>query len=682
MGEIGMSQSSSPVSFLSHRQAEFALVADLGRLRAAATSMALDDLARGIEHARSSVAEHRFSIAVVGEFNRGKSTFINALLGKEILPADIAPTSATINRVTYGLKSTVRVVFKDGAGEESVDIGKLAEYVTKLTPEAEAIASKVEEAIVYYPVPFCKNNVDIVDTPGLNDDVAMTEVTLSVLPRVDAAILVVMATAPFSQTEAAFLEKLLVEYGLGSVLFVVTAIDRLRRQSEREQIVDTVKERITDYIRQYAVRRLGEGTAACADYLRRVGEPRVFGVSGYDGLAGKMEGDEAKLAASRFPEFEAFLERFLTEESGLVVLKTHAERIAGFAGSLGREAASRLASPALADYGPAEESLGELLGRLEWLAMDAKNRLDEQCREAQTNMRSLLHASPPGLLEAAGIALAAVNLVADDLEPPRLSAYVKEWDGRLTEALNAAARRRAVELLPALKLRIEQAVSVLVRFALVFDRVMLHVRSAAPPHGEASAYRAHPAPMMESLAFTAGFDSTETSGAVQRLFDAHTEERRKGLAEVFAMMDGWAAGIEIQPMAATGPKFTKKAVDVFRIEKFKIDLKARFTERISQHLQATWTAREQRLHRQVAETFAAPARKIDQAMDEIRSQRDQLQGDRQRRIAWHEHERLRLEQMDTEIRGIHERARVLSKELHALHFKVLPKALSGRAGET
>jgi len=675
-----VNDSSSSVSFLSHRQAEFALVAELGRLRAAAAGLALEDLAGRIEEARSSIESHHFSIAVVGEFKRGKSTFINALLGKEILPADIVPTSATINRVTYGLKPTVRVVFRDGGREQTIDVSDLPEFVTKLTPEAETVASTVQEAIVYYPVPFCRNNVDIIDTPGLNDNPAMTEVTLDVLPRVDAAILVVLATAPFSQTEAVFLEKLLVEYGLGSVVFVVTAIDRLRHRTDRENIVSTVRERIADCIRQHAVKRFGEGTEAFENYLRRVGEPRVFGVSGYDALTGKMDGDEAKLVESRLPEFEEFLERFLTEESGLVVLKTHAERVTTFANSLVRETATRLGSQAPAGEGPLDGAPGALLGHLEWLAQDAKDRLDEQRREAQAHLRSLFQGAPGIMLDAAGKCLADLSASVEDLDPPRLASYLKGWEDKLTEALHAAALRCAYQWLPELRPRIEEGIAGLVRFAVVYDRVMLHARSATPRNEATPHIRPFPAPMVQSLGCTAGFDGTDTEGAVQILFDAYASERKAGLRDALAMTKGWSAGIDIQPMAAAGPNFTRKAMDLIRIEKFKMQLRAKFTETVSQHLQQTWGAREQALDRQVAEAFAFLARQIEQALDEMRAVRAQLLSERQRWIAWEEHERRRIEQVDAEVRGIHERARALARELHALQFKVLPKTASGQAG--
>jgi hypothetical protein len=87
--------------------------------------------------------------------------------------------------------------FRNGRREE-VPFDKLADYVTQLTNESEAVAKTIKEAIVYYPSPYCQNNVDVYDTPGLNDSNAMTDVTLSVLPRTDAAIMVILAQSPFS----------------------------------------------------------------------------------------------------------------------------------------------------------------------------------------------------------------------------------------------------------------------------------------------------------------------------------------------------------------------------------------------------------------------------------------------------------------------------------------------------
>ena len=107
------------------------------------------------------IEESSFSVAVVGEFKRGKSTFINALLGSEVLPSDVLPCSATLNRVTYGMKPAVRIRFHDGE-DAIIGISDLPAYVTKLSSESEQVAARVREAVVAYPTPFCERNVDII----------------------------------------------------------------------------------------------------------------------------------------------------------------------------------------------------------------------------------------------------------------------------------------------------------------------------------------------------------------------------------------------------------------------------------------------------------------------------------------------------------------------------------------
>ena len=70
-------------------------------------------------------AEEHFEVAIVGEFKRGKSTLINAMMGQEVLPADVLPATATLNRVTYSEEPYVQVEYKNGKSER-VDINKLS----------------------------------------------------------------------------------------------------------------------------------------------------------------------------------------------------------------------------------------------------------------------------------------------------------------------------------------------------------------------------------------------------------------------------------------------------------------------------------------------------------------------------------------------------------------------------
>ncbi|PLZ42965.1 dynamin family protein, partial [Fischerella thermalis WC542] len=285
------------------------LVLDLKRLRSFSEKLNIQQSLTAIDDVLEKIENKTFWVAVVGEFKRGKSTFINALLGQEILPSDIEPCSATINRVTYSLNSYVEVEFKDGR-KERVEIDKLSEYVTKLTPEAEATAANVKEAVVYYPAPYCRNNVDIIDTPGLNDDPSMTGVTLSVLPKVDAAILVIMAQSPVSEVERDFLENKLLTNDLGRVIFVVTGIDRCNRPGDADKVIASVRKRIKEYVLERAAQQWGEDSAEYEVYLKKIGEPKVFGLSAYQALEAKDNNDDELLAKSRFQEFEKALEQF------------------------------------------------------------------------------------------------------------------------------------------------------------------------------------------------------------------------------------------------------------------------------------------------------------------------------------------------------------------------------------
>lgn len=238
-------------SFVNYKNVVLTLTTDLEKLRDFFQKIKLDKSVELIDEVLKRVQADSFTVAVVGEFKRGKSTFINALLGKEILPSDILPCSATLNRVRYGLTPSVTVKFKDGH-EDQVAVEKLADYVTKLTEESEQTAASVKEAVVHYPVPFCQNNVEIIDTPGLNDDVNMTEVTLSVLPQVDAAILVIMAQVPFGEFERDFLEKKLLSSDLGRVMFGVTGIDRFNRTEDANKLIKHIEDRIHKYVLQRA----------------------------------------------------------------------------------------------------------------------------------------------------------------------------------------------------------------------------------------------------------------------------------------------------------------------------------------------------------------------------------------------------------------------------------------------
>ena len=107
-----------------------------------------------LQEEQALIRSRKFRVAVVGEFRRGKTTFINALLGKEILSGGRSlPTTATLNRITYGSVPKAYLCWKDG-GREEIGIEELSRYVTKLTEASAETASRIAEAVVEYLFDF------------------------------------------------------------------------------------------------------------------------------------------------------------------------------------------------------------------------------------------------------------------------------------------------------------------------------------------------------------------------------------------------------------------------------------------------------------------------------------------------------------------------------------------------
>jgi hypothetical protein len=316
--ETGLECPSS--SIFTYKKILFKLDSDLKLFKEFTGKLNLESASQSINEILSRIENDSFSIAVIGEFKRGKSTFINALLGREICPSDILPSTATINRVTYGLKPAVLIKYKDGR-EQEIPPFQLADYITKTTPESGTVAATIKEAVIYYPNQFCRNNVDLIDTPGLNDEERMDTLTFSILPQVDVAILIMMAESPFSEFERGYVEKFL-SSDIGRVIFVVNAIDRLNLPGDSDRIIEAVKDRINNYLLKHAADTFGKESLQYRSYISKIGKLKVFGLSAYQALMARKQNDPELLAKSCFAQFEAALEEFLVRERGIVFLQT------------------------------------------------------------------------------------------------------------------------------------------------------------------------------------------------------------------------------------------------------------------------------------------------------------------------------------------------------------------------
>jgi GTPase SAR1 family protein len=274
------------------------------------------------------VRSDRFKVLVLGEFKRGKSTFINAMLGQEVLPAYALPCTAVINEVKWGEKPAAMLHFRhplpdrlpdrlptlvrrhlDRAGRRpaapiEIPVGELEQYVVIQDPgrdQAQSVAETPYDRVeLFWPLDLCKNGVEIIDSPGLNEHGVRTKVTLEYLGKADAVIFVMSSTALAGLAEMQFLDTQVRGSGHEYVFLVCTRIDEVRER-DRPALMKFGRDKLAD--------------------RTKFGEAGVFFVSAIQALEGRPE-------ASGLAPLEHALASFLVHDRGRVKLLQPARNLA------------------------------------------------------------------------------------------------------------------------------------------------------------------------------------------------------------------------------------------------------------------------------------------------------------------------------------------------------------------
>jgi len=272
-----------------------------------------------IEKVLRQISSCSYRVAVIGEFKRGKSSLLNALLGTNILPTDILPTTGTVSRIVYGTTQEMTIYYKDGTQQQR-DLSELQYYGTKLETDSEERLRSIQEILVQYPSVFCKNGIELIDTPGLNDDEHMTETTLGVLKDIDAAIVVISAKMPLSMTERNLIVRLLSCHEIHDIIFVVTFIDAVsKRRREQDRMIEYIRQRITEETLELVQQTHGHDAAIMEKAIRLLKEPKIFAVSSTQAMEGFLRDDMDLLDESRFPTFKNELLALLTAQQSTMV---------------------------------------------------------------------------------------------------------------------------------------------------------------------------------------------------------------------------------------------------------------------------------------------------------------------------------------------------------------------------
>ncbi len=229
----------------------------------------------------------RFHLVVVGEFNHGKTTFVNALLGRNILPVGVTPTTAVIHHVEYSDTPTAAVVRMNGDRSE-LSFEDVRRYAVQGDHENDS--NEVRFLEVGLPSPLLKERIVLVDTPGVNDlSLQRADITYSYIPKSDAVLFLLDAGQPLKESERVFLEQKLLAEGRNKIIFIVTKRDIWEPSEETEAL---------KYIR--------------TELAKLVESPVVFPVSAERSLEEKPD--------SGFPELTVHLMKFLAEERGRILL--------------------------------------------------------------------------------------------------------------------------------------------------------------------------------------------------------------------------------------------------------------------------------------------------------------------------------------------------------------------------
>jgi len=165
---------------------------------------------------RDRLQSGRLRVLVVGEAKRGKSTLVNALLGREILPSGVTPLTAVATTVTYGTQELARVAFLDGRTATCL-LAELDDFVTERGNPGNR--RQVAGVTVEVNAPILAGGIDLVDTPGTGSvHEHNTAAADSALPTMDAAVFVLTADPPVSASERDLLTRVA---GLSVSRFVV-----------------------------------------------------------------------------------------------------------------------------------------------------------------------------------------------------------------------------------------------------------------------------------------------------------------------------------------------------------------------------------------------------------------------------------------------------------------------------
>lgn len=250
--------------------------------------------------------DENLRVLVMGKFSSGKSTFLNGLLGRPLLPMKAIPTTAVIGEIRYSDTEKIVLLPKKGkwqGGDTPFEISasELGQYITIDHADGDSKENPFEKVFINSPLSICKNGIEFVDSPGLDDPTSHDSVTKEYLPTADAIIYCMNSEMAYSAKDRDEIEALR-SLGYTSIIFVLTYFDHLLEKDEMMGTNDAQE------LKEYTLKTLAP--------LTDLGENGIFFVNSLAAIKGKVQHDAVMLQKSNFPIVEKRMEEILVNERG------------------------------------------------------------------------------------------------------------------------------------------------------------------------------------------------------------------------------------------------------------------------------------------------------------------------------------------------------------------------------
>jgi GTPase Era involved in 16S rRNA processing len=265
---------------------------------------------------RTRLDEGLLRVAVLGQFKRGKSTLLNALLGAPVLPTGVTPVTAIPTFIKAGPKAAARITFQDGKEPLLTSVeGEIPSLLERYISEVKNPHNRfnVESVEIEVRSEFLDHGIVLIDTPGVGSTfLHNTRAAEAVLTECDAAVFIVSADPPITEVEVTYLSK--VQEMIPKIFFALNKVDLLDSQ-ERSMAERFLADVLTDQT--------------------RIARPfRTFSISAKQGLQAKQDSDSQALAASGVEHLEQVLAGELAREKREIVFVTGRLRSISLVGEL------------------------------------------------------------------------------------------------------------------------------------------------------------------------------------------------------------------------------------------------------------------------------------------------------------------------------------------------------------